>query len=106
MKSRRFSQQVKVFKALAHETRMLVVDELSRGERCVCELTELAGIDVSTMSKHLRVLREAGIVDSEKRGMQVYSRLLTPCVLKLLSCVHNVSERPDCAQHGLGKSFF
>ncbi len=100
MKSRRFSKQVKIFKALAHETRMLVVDELSRGERCVCELTELAGIDISTMSKHLSVLREAGIVDSEKRGTQVYYRLLTPCVLKLFSCVQNVSARARCARQG------
>lgn len=100
MKPRRFSQQVKVFKALAHETRMLVVDELSRGERCVCELTELAGIDISTMSKHLSVLREAGVVDSEKRGMQVYYRLLAPCVLKLFTCVQNVSQHAHCAQNG------
>jgi len=100
MKSRQFSQQVKIFKALAHETRMLVVDELSRGERCVCELTELAGIDISTMSKHLSVLREAGIVASEKRGMQVYYRLLIPCVLKLFTCVQNVSERAHSARRG------
>lgn len=103
MKSRKFSQQVKVFKALAHETRMLVVDELSRGERCVCELAELAGIDISTMSKHLSVLREAEIVDSEKRGMQVYYRLLTPCVLKLFTCVHTVSQHAHCAQNGKGE---
>jgi ArsR family transcriptional regulator len=100
MKPRRFSQQVKIFKALAHETRMLVVDELSRGERCVCELTGLVGVDISTMSKHLSVLREAGIVESEKRGMQVYYRLLTPCVLKLFTCVHTVSARMHRARHG------
>ena len=100
MKPRQFSKQVKIFKALAHETRMLVVDELARGKRCVCELTELAGIDISTMSKHLSVLRAAGIVDSEKRGMQVYYRLLTPCVLKLFTCVQNVSTRGPCAQQG------
>ena len=79
---------------------MLVIDALARGERCVCELTELAGIDISTMSKHLSVLRAAGIVDSEKRGMQVYYRLLTPCVLKLFTCVQNVSTRGPCAQQG------
>lgn len=100
MKPRQFSMQVKIFKALAHETRMLVVDELSRGERCVCELTGLAGVDISTMSKHLSVLREAGIVDSEKRGMQVYYWLLTPCVLKLFTCVRNVSTRALQGQPG------
>jgi len=42
-------------KVLAYETRMLVVDELSRGERCICELIELARIDISTLSKYFSV---------------------------------------------------
>ncbi|MGE4537899.1 MAG: ArsR/SmtB family transcription factor [Desulfovibrio sp.] len=100
MKTRQFSQEVKIFKALAHETRMLVVDELSRGQRCVCELTELARVDMSTMSKHLSVLREAGIVDSEKRGMQVYYRLLTPCAVKLFTCMQHVAAQAPCTRQG------
>jgi len=51
--------RAKVMKALAHSSRLFIVDELSRGERCVCELTEMIGADVSTVSKHLAVLREA-----------------------------------------------
>ena len=68
MKPRRFSQQVKIFKALAHETRMLVVDELSRGERCVCELTGLVGVDISTMSKHLSVFARSWHCRIRKKG--------------------------------------
>lgn len=90
MPTRKFSSQVKVFKALGHETRLFIVDELSRGERCVCELTKMVGADISTISKHLSQLREAGIIASDKRGMQVYYRLLTPCVLQLFSCVKRV----------------
>ncbi|WP_043793794.1 ArsR/SmtB family transcription factor [Solidesulfovibrio fructosivorans] len=100
MASRRFSEQVKIFKAFAHETRMLVVDGLSRGQRCVCERTELAGIDISTMSKPSSVLREAGIVDSEKQGMRVSSRLLPPCVLKPFTRVQHVSTRAHCVRQG------
>ncbi len=96
MPTRKFSSQVKVFKALGHETRLFIVDELSRGERCVCELTKMIGADMSTISKHLSLLREAGIIASEKRGMQVYYRLLTPCVLQLFSCVQRVSSRAAC----------
>ena len=67
--------RAKVMKALAHPSRLFIVDELSRGERCVCELTEMIGADVSTVSKHLAVLREAGLVLDERRGVQVFYRL-------------------------------
>ncbi|MEA4857516.1 MAG: metalloregulator ArsR/SmtB family transcription factor [Solidesulfovibrio sp.] len=96
MPTRKFSSQVKVFKALSHETRLFIVDELSRGERCVCELTKMVGADISTISKHLSQLREAGIIASDKRGMQVYYRLLTPCVLQLFSCVKSVYGNSPC----------
>jgi ArsR family transcriptional regulator len=75
---------------MAHPTRLFIVDELSRGERCVCELTEMIGADVSTVSKHLAILREAGIVRDDKRGANVYYRLRVPCVLNFFSCVESV----------------
>lgn len=96
MRTRHFSPQVKVFKALAQETRLFIVDELSRGERCVCELTEMVGDDISTISKHLSILREAGIIASDKRGVQVFYRLLTPCVLQLFTCVEKVCKNSTC----------
>lgn len=85
-----FEARAKVLKALAHPSRLFMVDELSRGERCVCELTEMVGADMSTVSKHLSVLKSAGIVADEKRGMQVYYRLKTPCILRFFDCVSEV----------------
>ena len=82
----------KVMKALAHPTRLFIVDELSRGERCVCDLTEKIGADVSTVSKHLSVLRGAGIVRDDKRGVQVFYRLRVPCILNFFGCVEAVLE--------------
>jgi ArsR family transcriptional regulator len=84
--------RVRVFKALAHASRLLIVEELAQGERCVCELTELVGADMSTVSNHLSVLRNAGVVDSDKRGQQVYYRLRMPCVLGFFSCVDKTSQ--------------
>lgn len=75
---------------MAHPTRLFIVDELSRGERCVCELTEMIGADVSTVSKHLSVLKNAGIVEDDKRGVQVYYSLKCRCVLHFFSCVETV----------------
>ena len=85
-----YEAKARIVKAMAHPTRLFVVDELSKGERCVCELTEMVGDDVSTVSKHLSVLRNAGIVSAQKRGSQVFYSLRVPCVLKFFSCVETV----------------
>jgi ArsR family transcriptional regulator len=82
--------RAQIIKALAHPTRLFMVDELARGERCVCELTGMIGADMSTVSKHLSVLRQAGIVEDEKRGLQVWYRLRVPCILNFFGCVEEV----------------
>jgi DNA-binding transcriptional ArsR family regulator len=88
-----YEARVRVVKAMAHPTRMFIVDELSRtGERCVCELTEMVGDDMSTVSKHLSVLKNAGIVADDKRGNQVFYRLLCPCIVDFFRCVESVIE--------------
>lgn len=85
-----FAVRAKVLKAMAHPTRLLLVDALSRGEQTVAELTALAGVDMSTVSKHLAVLREVGIVTADKRTVQVFYSLRTPCVLRFFSCLEEV----------------
>lgn len=88
-----YEARVQVVKAMAHPTRMFIVDELSRsGERCVCELTEMVGADISTVSKHLSLLKNAGIIAHEKRGNQVYYSLRVPCILDFFRCVESVLE--------------
>jgi ArsR family transcriptional regulator len=77
---------------MAHPSRLFMVDELSRGERCVCELTEMIGADISTVSKHLALLKRAGIVADRKEGLQVYYRLKTPCILRFFECVESVQQ--------------
>jgi len=86
----RFEARAKVIKAMAHPTRLFVIHQLAERERCVCELTEMVGADVSTVSKHLSVLKNAGIVQDDKRGLQVFYRLRVPCVLNFFSCVEGV----------------
>ncbi len=93
-----FEQRARVMKALAHPSRLMMVDELSRGERCVCELTEMVGADISTVSKHLSVLKDAGIVDYRTEGVQHLYRLKAPCVLNVFRCIESV--RGDQARHG------
>jgi ArsR family transcriptional regulator len=52
----------------------------------------MVGADMSTVSKHLSVLKNAGIIQDEKRGSQVYYRLKMPCVLRFFDCVGEVIE--------------
>ena len=77
---RYIAAQARIFKALGHPSRLLMVDALRDGEKCVCDLQTLVGDDMSTVSKHLSVLREAGVVSSEKRGTNIYYRLALCCL--------------------------
>jgi len=81
-----------ILKAMAHSSRLLIIEELSQGERCVCELTEMVGADVSTVSKHLSVLKQAGLVIDDKRGNQVFYQLRVPCILNFFGCIESVLE--------------
>ncbi|MFW5915548.1 MAG: ArsR/SmtB family transcription factor [Planctomycetota bacterium] len=101
-----YEERAAVMKALAHPSRLMMVDELSRGERCVCELTDLVGADISTVSKHLSILKKAGIVDCRKDGVQRIYRLKVPCVVNIFSCIEAVHEerhRESTAESGLAK---
>lgn len=88
-----FELRANIIKAMAHPTRLFIVDQLSRQERCVCELVDMIGADTSTVSKHLTVLKNAGIAKDEKRGAMVYYTLRCPCVMSFLECVTSVVEQ-------------
>lgn len=94
----RYQARAKVIKALAHPTRLFIVDQISKEERCVCDLQEMIGADMSTVSKHLSVLKEAGIVADEKRGLMVFYRLRVPCILNLFGCIEGVLKSNAEAQ--------
>jgi ArsR family transcriptional regulator len=87
----KYEARAKIIKALAHPARLLIVDELAEhDERCVCELTELIGSDISTVSRHLAKLKEAGIVEDEKRGKMVFCRLRAKCLREFFDCIEAV----------------
>ena len=91
---RRLEERARVIKAMAHPTRLRFVEALADGERCVCELNEMVDADVSTVSRHLALLKSAGIVDSERRGQKVFYWLRVPCVLGFFDCVESVLNAP------------
>jgi len=84
--------QARVMKALANESRLAIVERLSRGECSAGDLTRLVGLDQTTVSKHLAVLRAHGIIEDRREGSSVIYRLLTPCVVNFLSCATQVMK--------------
>jgi DNA-binding transcriptional ArsR family regulator len=81
-----------ILKALGHPTRLWMAEQLADGEKCVCELAEHIDADFSTISKHLTVLKQAGVVIDEKRGKQVFYRLKVPCILNFMPCIEEVIQ--------------
>lgn len=82
-----FRRASDVFKALGNPNRLLIVDALGKGEKCVADLTKLVGLDISTVSNHLSVLRNVGLLVDERRGTQVFYTLKNPCVLNIFCCL-------------------
>ncbi len=87
-----YREWARVLKALGNEARLMIVDRLNEGECSVGELTRLVGLDQSTVSKHLTVLRNHGIVADRRQGNVVYYRLRTPCVLGFFACAGRVLD--------------
>lgn len=82
--------RAEILKALAHPVRVLLLDALSRGDRCVNELNALIDVDQSTLSRHLAQLKRAGIVGERKVGVKVIHHLACPCMLRAFDCTQEV----------------
>ena len=89
-------KEAEVFKALGHPVRRWIVKQLSDGaEHCVCEFVDAVGVKFATISQHLAVLKNAGVITDDKRGKNVYYRLSCPCVLNTISCISRKQENQE-----------
>lgn len=83
-----YAKEAAIFKALGHQTRLWIVEQLADGkEHCVCEFVDAVGVDFSTISQHLQVLKRAGVVEDDKRGKQVFYKLSCLCVTEFIGCL-------------------
>lgn len=95
------AKRASVIKALAHPSRVLLAESLMQGARCVCELQEIVGADMSTVSKHLSLMRDAGVIQSERRGLNIYYSLACPCLADFFRCVDLIAAgKADAADCG------
>jgi len=83
----RLKLKAEVFKAMGHPLRLGVIEFLQGGERCVCEIVEHVGTEMSNVSKHLSVLKKAGLVADRRDGLKIMYRLAMPCALDFARCV-------------------
>jgi len=82
-----FVYEAEIFKALAHPARVAIVHALADGAVCACELADVAQCSAPTTSRHLTVLRHAGVISSKREGKMIFYALERPCVLKFLDCL-------------------
>ena len=82
---REFRSSARLFRALGHESRLVILTHLARGECCVCDLAEVTGLDQSTVSKHLTLLSGHDLVEGERRGHHVYYRVVAPWATEILN---------------------
>ena len=90
MKPEEFQARARIMKALASPVRLMIVDELSRGERCMCELQPKFPMNKSTLSRHVAALKNVGIVSERREGVRCFLKLQTPCILNVFDCAMGV----------------
>lgn len=91
---------VAVFKALSHPLRLEVVRRLGSGEECACKIAQWFDSDRTTVSKHLAVLKEAGVLRDRKEGQWIFYSVALSCVLDMIRCVDLNQCKPDCSTGG------
>ena len=87
--------QSEIFKALGHPARLMMVQALRTGEKCVCELQPLIGSSLPTVSRHLAILKNAGVISSEKRGQNIFYCLELDCLNHIFDCLDNTNSFSD-----------
>ena len=86
----RLRLKAEVFKALGHPIRLGVVEFLQKGEMCVCEIVAHVGTEMSNVSKHLAILKKAGVVADRRDGLKIMYSLTMPCAVDFAHCVEDV----------------
>ncbi len=85
MTETRYQYQAEMLKALAHPTRLQIVDLLKDGEECVCKIVPELQMEQSNVSRHLNILKKEGLVSSRKEGLKVFYRVTDPKVFELIN---------------------
>jgi ArsR family transcriptional regulator len=83
-----YDAQVKLFKVLMHPARLAILEVLRKGEACVCHIEAALGYRQAYLSQQLMVLREAGIVEDQREGWNIYYRVSKPDIFNVIDAAH------------------
>ncbi len=86
----RLTLKAEVFKAMGHPLRLGVIEFLQNGEMCVCDIVAHVGTEISNVSKHLSILKKAGIVTDRRDGLKIMYSLTMSCASDFARCVEGV----------------
>ncbi len=86
----RLRLKAEVFKAMGHPLRLGIIEFLQQGEMCVCDIVTHVGTETSNVSKHLSILKKAGLVLDRRDGLKMMYRLTMPCAIDFARCVEGV----------------
>ena len=101
-----FNPQAELLKAISHPTRLAVLEILRDGEQCVCHMEAILGLRQASISQQLMILREAGLVEVRRDGLNMYYHVVSPGIFGVLDAVYAATgmPRPRLAhEHGKGK---
>jgi ArsR family transcriptional regulator len=90
-----YQKEADIFKALSHPTRLFILEVINEKPHTVSELTAMVGIDISTMSKHLDIMKRHQIVVGEKIKNSVYYKLNIPCLFEFFKCAKKISSNDN-----------
>lgn len=92
-----YDDNAKIIKALSDANRLKIIDILSCGEKCACDILEYFGFTQPTLSHHMKVLAECGIVSTRKEGQwNYYSLNIINCNKLMLFLMNLITDTEDC----------
>ncbi|MDZ7738079.1 MAG: metalloregulator ArsR/SmtB family transcription factor [Bacteroidales bacterium] len=90
-----YQKEAEIFKALSHPTRLFILDKIRNETFSVSELAAMIEVDISTMSKHLDLLKRYQIIVGEKNKNNIYYKLNITCLFTFLDCAKKLSSCPS-----------
>ena len=100
-----YGSQADLLKAISHPTRLAVLETLRDGEQCVCHMEAMLGLRQASISQQLMILREAGLVEVRRDGLNMYYRVVKPRVFEVLDAVYAATGQPrPLVSHKHGKA--
>ena len=93
-----YQSEADIFKALSHPTRLFILHAIKEKSYTVSQLAEMVDIDISTMSKHLDLLKRYKLIGGTKERNTVCYQLTIPCLFDFISCARKITDCPDECQ--------